>query len=152
MTDVVFREATEADARYIGANLRAEDRCEVAALGADPEKAVLQSLRDSDMAWTALVNGAPAMMFGVGGNLFSERGFVWALGTDECTKHPREMLIFGRRKVKEMLNVYPVLENYCDARYDKALRWLKRIGFRVSDPVKWGKNGELFCKITVQEA
>lgn len=152
MIDVVFRAATPEDARYIGAHLRVSDSLEVSALGAVPEYAVLQSFRDSDIAWTALVDGVPVIMFGAGGNVFSDRGFVWALGTDECTKHPREMLVFGREKLKEMLGIYPILENYCDARYIRALRWLKKIGFSVSDPVKWGKNGELFCKITAKGA
>lgn len=132
-------------------NLREADSREVSALGANPKDAALRSLQDSDMAWTALVGGVPVIMFGAGGDVFSERGFVWALGTDECMKHPREMLVFGREKLKEMLNVYPILENYCDARYKKALRWLEKIGFQVSDPVKWGVNGELFCKITAKE-
>ena len=151
MIHVEFVEAGYEDARYIGENLRQADAEEVAALGADPRLSVLTSLRDSDLAWTAKINGIPVMMFGAGGGVFSEKGFVWALGTDECTKHPREMLVFGREKLREMLNVYPVLENYCDARYKKALRWLEKIGFQVSAPVKWGINGELFCKITAKE-
>ena len=152
MVRVEFMRATPEDAKFIGENLRKADALEVSALGADPAASVLVSLRASDMAWTAWVNGVPAMMFGAGGSIFDEAGFVWALGTDECTKHPREMLIFGRKKLGETLEIYPVLENYCDARYSKALRWLKRIGFDISAPEKRGKNGELFCKITARRA
>lgn len=152
MAEVTFRQAAEEDAVYIGERLREADRREVAALGFDPPgKAVLASFYSSDVAFTGLIDGDPSMMFGVAAPLWSGTGLVWALGTDHCTKHPKEMLLYGKKKVMELLELCPVLENYCDARYTAAHRWLEHIGFTLSEPVPHGRNGELFRKLSIRK-
>jgi hypothetical protein len=148
---VTFREATREDAIYIADNLREADRNEVAATGSTPRMAVEYSRQLSDYVWTGLIDGVPAMMLGCGCPLASPVAEVWALGTDACTKAPREMLVYGRQKVKEMLELYPEMQNYCDARYHAAHRWLKRLGFTVHPAEPHGPNGELFCKITIRK-
>lgn len=110
---------------------------------------MLLSLTESDEAYTALVDGEPAMMFGCQQPLMSEAALVWALGTDLCTRSPRQMLEYGRQKIAELRERYPVMHNHCDARYKAAHRWLRRLGFHVGDPKPFGQNGELFCKITI---
>lgn len=148
MAKVGFREATAEDILFVGSRLRAADRAEVIALGADPAFAVRCSALFSDEAWTGLIDGVPSMVFGVGQPIFGPAS-VWALGTDNCTEHPREMLRFGRDRVRDFLTRYPEMENWCDARYSAAIRWLRRIGFNVSDPEPRGMNGELFCRLFI---
>lgn len=150
----VVREATEEDARFIGARLREADRREVEALGFDPAGAVLWSFRASDVIRTGELDGEPAMIFGAGGGVFGEEvgapPFIWALGTDRCFGSPKQLVRQGRRFVSEMVERYGYLENYCDARYAQALNWLRRIGFTVGEPVPYGPFGNLFCKLSIQ--
>jgi hypothetical protein len=150
MAEITFREATKEDADFISKNLRESDKEEVIALGMNPDKVGEYSRQWSDTAYTGLINGVPAMIFGAGGGVLSDKASVWALGTDLCSRNPKSMIKFGRRIISEFLEIYPSLENHCDARYEKALRWLKKIGFEVSAPFPFGKNGELFCKIKLQ--
>lgn len=150
--EVTFRPATAEDCRVVAANLREADRREVLASGfRSPLSALEASFYGSDVALAGLIDGEVSMIFGVGASVFADAGVVWALGTDNLTRHPREMLIHGRAKVRELLERFPVMENYCDARYTAAHRWLKRIGFTLSGPVPYGPHGELFVKITIRK-
>ena len=149
--EITFREATREDALFVADRLREADRNEVVAMGTTPRMAVEYSRQLSDFAWTGLIDGVPAMLFGCGSSLVSVTADVWALGTDECTKLPREMLIYGRKKIGEMLDIYPEMQNYCDARYHAAHRWLKKLGFTVHPAGPHGPNGEPFCKITISK-
>lgn len=151
MAEVLIRAATIEDAVYVGKHLRRADADEIMALGEDPEKMVRYCVRASDEAMTAVVAGVPVMVFGCSRSMLSEWGEVWALGTDECTKHPREMLIFGRSLVRAFLEKYPKMMNYCDARYARALKWLKKIGFTVHPPAPYGPKGMQFCLITAEK-
>ena len=150
MKKVEFRPATKEDALYVAKRLRRADTDEVMAMGATPREAVEWSRMVSDLSWTGLIEGEPSMIFGCSSNLVSTAGEVWALGTDKCTSAPREMLVYGRHIVSEMLKVYPVLQNYCDARYTAAHRWLKKLGFTVYPAEPHGPNGEPFCKIEIR--
>ncbi len=149
MKQITISIATEDDARYVARNLRAADRAEVRALGFTPEQAVEVSRRESDTAWVARVNGTPAMVFGVRQALVAEEAEIWALGTDVCTSCPRQMLWYGRRIVEGLSRRYPVMKNYCDARYDAAHRWLRKIGFSVGVPRAVGPKGAMFCEIRI---
>lgn len=151
MKKVTWRTATKEDALYVADRLREADRIEVAAMGVTPRQAVEWSRQLSDHAWVGLIDGVPSMMFGCGCNLVSDAAEVWALGTDNCTTSPREMLVYGRKIVKMILDIYPRLQNHCDARYTAAHRWLKKLGFTVHKPEPHGVHGEEFCKITISK-
>lgn len=151
MVKVEYHPATADEVRFVGERLREADRAEVLALGVRPELGLRMTAAASDYAWCGRINGIPSMIFGCSRNLLSERGEVWALGTDNCTSHPREMLIYGRSVLRMMLDIFPVLENYCDARYKASLRWLKKIGFVVGEPESFGANGALFCHIMAKK-
>lgn len=150
--EVTFRPATAEDCRFVAAHLREADRREVLASGFRSSLAALEtSFHGSDVVFAGLIDGEVSMIFGVGAPIFADAGTVWALGTDNLTRHPREMLIHGRAKVRELLEQFPAMENYCDARYTAAHRWLKRIGFTLSGPVPHGPHGEPFVKIMIRK-
>lgn len=151
MASVLFRKATDEDIRFVGERLREADRQEVIALGADPAFAVRCSTLFSDEAYTGLIDGEPSMIFGVGQPILGDTASVWALGTDNCSRHPREMLKFGKLLVQDFLTRYPRMENWCDARYEAAIRWLRKIGFTVSEPVPYGEKEALFCRLSVSK-
>lgn len=150
MAKISFRKTKQEDIAYVAARLREADRRETIALGLRPELALELSAASSDFVWTGLIDDEPSLIFGCSQGVLSDCGEVWALGTDKCSRYPREMLLYGRRKLREMLEIYPVLENHCDARYEAALRWLPRIGFTVGKPEPYGMNNAPFCKISAR--
>lgn len=149
MRDVSFRKATRGDAEYIASRLRADDVREVLALGVPPEQALLISFLGSDEVWTASVDGEPAMMFGCRQGLLDDAAEVWALGTSLCTECPREMLVYGRQRVRDLLTRFPRMRNFCDARYKASHRWLRRLGFTVGSPTVFGPQKKMFCQIFI---
>jgi hypothetical protein len=151
MKNITWRPAVEDDVPFIADRMREADRLEVAAMGLTPRGALRWSMELSDYVWTGLIDGTPSMMFGCGKSLTASTAQVWALGTDECTKAPREMLVYGRKFLKMMLDIYPEMYNFCDARYAAAHRWLRKLGFTVGEPEPYGLKGEEFCKITISK-
>jgi len=148
---VTYRPSKRSDAEYIGRHLREADRLEVEATGVRGQDAALLSYMDSEICHTACSDGVPCMIFGVSKPIFSEEGYVWALGTDECARHPIEMVRFGRKYLRAFLEVCPCLVNWCDARYEKAHRWLRAIGFAIEEPAPYGVKGAMFCKLTARK-
>lgn len=151
MKKVTIREATMEDARYVADHLREADRNEVKAMGLTPRVALESSRLLSDAVFTAEIDGRIAMLFGCGCTLTGTVAEIWALGTDVCTSAPREMLVYGRKIVQAFLETYPEMQNYCDARYHAAHRWLKKLGFTVHPAEPHGPNGGLFRKITIRK-
>ena len=148
--EVEIRPATLADVRYVASNLRDSDRAEIEALGLRPSFGVRSSFEESDEVYTGTVDGKPAMIFGVGGAMLSDETSIWALGTPLCDKVPVSMVRLGRKVVRAFLESYPVLANYCDARYEKTIKWLRMLGFHVGEPEPYGEKGALFCKLEIK--
>lgn len=144
---ITIRESTAGDARYVGERLRESDRLEAEALGLRGVDAVMQSFYGSDECYTGLFDGEPMMLFGASGSLFRDEAAIWALGTEVCDRVPMAMVRGGRGIVRDFLTRYPVLTNWCDARYEKSLRWLKMIGFTIGAPEPYGVHGEKFCRL-----
>lgn len=151
MKRVEIKPASKEEVLFVADRLREADRQEVAAMGVTPREGLLFSWQLSDYAWTGFIDGEPSMIFGCGKALNAPVAEVWALGTDRCTSSPREMLLYGRECVRMILDLYPDLQNYCDARYTKAHKWLRKLGFQVSEPEPRGVNGEKFCRITISK-
>jgi hypothetical protein len=137
VADIRIVPARAAHVRTIARRMRNADRDEVwAASRMLPAQALIYSLRKSTYAWTAIVNGRPEVMFGVGDiNVLAGVGAPWLLGTVAVEKHFRAFL---RRSVdfRDQLSAqYPVLRNFVDDRNKASIRWLRWLGFRLSDPV-----------------
>lgn len=120
--------------------MRPADRDEVfAASGKTPVKALTYSMRKSSHAWTAIIDGRPEVMFGVGDiNVLAGVGAPWLLGTDAVEAH---YIAFLRRSVDfrdQLLRRYPVMRNFVDDRNKASKRWLKWLGASFSDPVEVG--------------
>ena len=149
---IQIREATAEDAQYIAAHLREEDRQEILALAECPPGAMVSaSFHGSEACFTGTLDGEPVLIFGAGrSSVFSDKAEVWALGTRGCDRAPKAMVKYGRRIVREFLEYFPELENYCDARYTKSLRWLKLMGFTIGEPEPYGAKGNLFCKLSIK--
>lgn len=132
--------ARAAHIRSVARRMRQADRDEVAAAsGKSPSEALIYSLRKSSQAWTCLIDGRPEMMFGVGDlNVLAGIGAPWLLGTDAIERH---YLAFLRGSVgwrDQLLRRYPVMRNFVDDRNKVSMRWLRWLGFKLSDPVVVG--------------
>lgn len=141
-------EARPEHADALARTMRAEDRAEVwATAHVDPRKGLEMSLSSSLYAWTWLVDGQPACMFGVSSeSILSGIGKPWLLTGDLLD---RQWPVFARHCrpfIRKMSDDFPKLENWVDARYRKAIRWLTWAGFYVFPPAPYGPDNLPFCR------
>jgi ribosomal protein S18 acetylase RimI-like enzyme len=80
--------------------------------------------------WTAKVDGIPHAMFGlIVTSILGGEGTPWFLGSDETYRHPREMLVMGRRLMARWLDSR--LSNVVAQQNHRAIRMLRAWGFTV---------------------
>lgn len=80
--------------------------------------------------------------------LLSSSGIPWMLGTHDLDSHGRLFMLHGKRCVNALLDHFGRLENYVDARNHRSIRWLRRMGFVLHDPVPYGSAGLPFHRFT----
>ena len=135
-----------AEFHHIGAvaiHMRQSDRDEVAASsGKSPFEALEYSLGRSTMAHTVLFDDVPAGIFGCGDlNLMARKGSPWFLGTDAVDANAAS---FARASVfwrDQLLQRYDVLANLVDDRNAVSIRWLRWLGFTISEPFPVKRGG-----------
>lgn len=133
--------ATEADALELLPRLREADHKEVISLGTDPLAGLLAGVRQGREAWTARVDGEIICMTGVVPlTAIGPTGIPWLLGSDLVGANAKHFLRESRRLVARWQEMFPVLRNIVDDRYTAAIRWLRWLDFRISDPVLVGPN------------
>ncbi len=126
---------------WLANNMARADREECEAVGMGPFKALSESLERSAAAWTGMVGDSrPVCMFGVTPmDILAGVGSPWLLGTEELQKYAVTFLKLNRQYLAKMLDLFPHLVNYVDARHTRAIRWLKWLGFRFDpEPVPYG--------------
>jgi len=135
--------ATVEHARAMAPRMRKEDAAEVwASLHAGPLEALEISLSWSLFAWTWMVGGEPAAMFGIGtADVMGTTGIPWLLSTDAVERFSTTFLRGCKRNLRTLLRTFPHIENYVDARYTRCIRWLEWLGFSIGEPVPFGKEG-----------
>src|SRR5690606_24772524 len=127
------------------------------ALGSTPLEALHESVRASDFAKTIFVDGEVLAIYGVvsqGATLLTARDHacVWMLSGTAVEKHKKLFLRASRAVVQTLLRDYRSLSNVVDARYEKAIRWAKWLGFEVGDPTPLGPQGEMFRPIEIRSS
>lgn len=128
-----IREALMEDASAITPHLRDADKNEIiASSGNNIEQAILYSILSSE-AWTVcLPDGRIICMYGIGDDT-TGYGIPWMIGTDDMIKHRKALIKDARDWVESYLEIYPVLYNYVDSRNKVHIKWLRHIGFTVSE-------------------
>jgi len=123
--------------------LRAADREEVWAVAhLQPQAALRESIASSAAAWTGMADGEPVCVFGVvPASILGGIGIPWMLGSDGVVKHQRAFLRRNKRYVEAMLEMYPLLINFVDARNTIAIRWLRWLGFEIREAKPYGVEG-----------
>jgi hypothetical protein len=141
---------TKAQATALSLNMRPEDSAEIWKLERiSPLKAVLQSMETSLEAYTILVEGKVAGMFGIAPvALVGQTMIPWMLTTGEIEKIKKSFVKETKRVVREWSRTYHLI-NYIDADYTKALAWARHCGFTVHPPQE--VNGGTFCLIEAKK-
>jgi hypothetical protein len=141
--------ATGAHARELAPRMRASDAAEVLASGGyTPYEALNDALLQSDMAYTALFDGQVACMWGVTpvrrSALVGRIGAAWLLTSDLVERYPRAFWRGCKVELERLFESYDLLVNAIDCRHEQAIRWSKRLGFRLEEPQSYGEDGLLF--------
>lgn len=142
--------STPAHVRLISVKLRAGDKDEVEAAGLRPGQAVWRSWRGSLFSKVALVDGELAAIWGMGGSPFGKVGEPWLLTTPAVERVKLAFVKTARREVADMLLLCPALQGYVDASYTKAVRLLEMVGFKVENPLPFGRYGAPFRRYRME--
>jgi len=142
---VEIRDTTMHDVLHLAKHLREPDMREMVAYGIteNHERALLDSAARSYHCWTGFIDGKLACVFGVA-ETQPGQGSPWMMGTPLLDDHQRVLAKQTPIYVARMLATFPHLVNFVHVENDVSIRWLKRIGFTVHDPVPYGAPGEMF--------
>lgn len=128
----IVERATEEHLVAIAPKLRGFDAPEIAKVDA---LAIMRAQLAKSEAWTWLVDGEPACIFGFAPrSVLGGVASVWIFTTDAIHRDRRAFWLGSKRMVAHMRHTYPTLECYCDARFLASLQWLRRLGFAVAEP------------------
>jgi hypothetical protein len=134
--------ATADHGRAVAANMRPADIAEVWALGRhSPLEAIERSLNVSGERWTFLADDMPLAIFGCSETTFSAIGSPWLLGAVGVERFTRQFLELGQLYVSRWALQYHDLYNFVDARNERSIDWLGRLGFKFADPILLGPDG-----------
>ncbi len=119
----------------VAGRLREADRLEVyAATGRDPDEALRDAWKNSLHRWSIIWMGEIIGLFGLSSlSLMGSTGVPWLLGTDRMREIKLTFVKQSVHFVSAMLEIYPVLMNWVDARNTLSIRWLKWLGFRMDN-------------------
>lgn len=131
-------------------NLREDDRLECEALGHTPRESLRKSYYESFLRKTLIIDDKPAACFGLSGSSLGYVAHPWLLTSPLVEGCYVKLALLYRDHVREMLTMFPRLENFCDSRYDKSLNLLKLIGFRIEEPMPFGKLKKPFCRFWIE--
>lgn len=138
----------------IAADMRQADRDEVwASHNHTPVEALMAGWGISHTSVVVTVEGKPCVMMGlVIRDILSGAGVPWLLGTETALKHKREFIIQVPAVINEMLDICPKLVNYVHVENKVSVRWLKRIGFTLDEPLPYGYSNELFHRFHLERS
>lgn len=119
---------------FLSEHMRPADVRECGAVGHSPHEALTNALRISLWALTAIVDDEPHAMMGVvSKNMMEGAGVPWMLGTERIYDHARDMIRHAPGILGEMHATFPTLENYVSADNERAVRFLRHVGFEICE-------------------
>jgi hypothetical protein len=155
LTNVKFYPSTIEHVNQLAENIRLEDLEEIYLLsGRDARTVIKKSFIASRDAMSAFDDNDHTLlaMFGVKPySLSSDVASPWFLTTEHRrNRYSKELLRGSRAAIGYWKNEYSMLENYVDARYTQAVRWVKWLGFTVEDAKPMGPFDYLFHRIEIR--
>ena len=128
--------AEESHIAPIAERMREWDRIEAGANGHGPAEALWLGLKGSVDCFTALVDGEPEAMLGLmPKNVLEGEGFPWMLGTEAIYENPKATVKLSRKMVAQWSDSTPRLVGLVAHGNDRAIRYLRRLGFTVEEEV-----------------
>lgn len=110
--------------------LREEDRRECELGGLTPSEAVAQSVAQSVSSYGVYVDGELLGLWGYSPtSLLGEACAAWLLTTPKSLEYPFHVLAISRRVIRLLLTMYPKVAVLADKRHERAVTWLKWLGF-----------------------
>lgn len=142
----VIRRPTVEDLEFIIANIREEDRQEVADFDGDTIADVLEPTPDMfEHSWVWEYKGQVHAVFGVNPIEGHEGvGVIWMLATKFINEHLSAFISSSRLAVNMVVKNYKYVYNYVSVKNKKSIRWLKWVGFDMRDAEPIGVNGAMF--------
>lgn len=129
----------------IAASARKADVLEMQRLGTTVEKAMTDGMEVSEWSATGLWQDEPVCMFGVNViNYLNGVGAPWMIGTEKLLTCEKAFLRRCRRVVEAMQMTCPNLINAVDAENEKAIQWLRWLGFEFHEGEEGLVNGHRF--------
>ena len=141
---VMVRESQLSDIMIMGDNLRETDKNEIwASHHHTPEEALLLSFNSSIFCFTVENKGVPVALFGISPfTLLDNKASIWLLATDSfdalIKKNRKEFIRQSKIFIGLMLEQYPLLENYVDARNIPSVKWLQMCRAKIEGAKPYG--------------
>lgn len=151
-----FEIATVEHARKLAETMRDDDQREVLAAGhPTPLAAVVESMAVSEISLAFFYADELLAIWGVvpgkeGTLLTPSPGVVWMLSGTAVERRRKTFWKASKQVVDWLRSEYPVLVNAVDARYERALRWAKKLGFDVHPARPFGPENRPFHPITLR--
>lgn len=135
-----MRPVRPGDAEELAPRLRQADLDEIeAASGRDPLTVLRMSVSMSTHSWAVEIDDKISVLMGVCPlSMVGGTGVPWLLGSPAIERNAGAFIKQTLVYIPLMLEAYPHLFNLVDARNSKAIRWLKRAGFTLYDPIAHG--------------
>ncbi len=150
---VYIEPATMEHARILAPLMRQADVDEVmASHGYTPIEALEAGVNQSEVAWAGFLNGDLVGLFGISRRPFlSTTAVPWLLTGVGVEKHPRAFWKACRVIVADWREQFAgvEMEQFVDARHERALRWAARLGFHVEPAMPFGAAGLPFHRISM---
>lgn len=122
--------ATLSDAMYFATNMRMTADVERAGLEAGTilEDALLRA----DSVWVYRVDNKPIAMLGIESkSIVDDIGYLWLVTSPAIEDHAFMFVRLSKQFVREAQEYYRVLWGLVDAKFDRSIKWLRLIGFRI---------------------
>jgi hypothetical protein len=140
--EILVRPARLEDAAALVDNIREADAMEAeSSAGETVLAAAERSLLASEECWSVLFNGQLACVWGVTldpSHNDKRVGYGWLVTTKVVDRYPKTFWQLCLKTLPQVLDRWFMLGNWIDARHTQALRWARRLGFSLLQPVPYG--------------
>ncbi len=92
------------------------------------EQSVADAILTADEAWTWIVSGQIACIFGVKRQDFTGIAYMWLFPTSNVPQNGRQFLRICRNYRKEWARKYPIITGYCNIDFAASYKWLLWLG------------------------
>lgn len=109
-----------------------------------------KTFKYAELAEVAYINGELVCVMGV--TVDSKMSTVarpWLIPTKTIKKYKKTFLPASKRWIAYLLTKYDALENVGSATHDRALRWLKWLGFKTGPVTEW--NGKKYVAYRMEK-